>query len=125
VITTILKRSKALSVCWLLALVVPAAASDGSAPATASRPDQQRRHSLRALEQIAAPVACIPTRCSRSPDGVDVPARDRASRAVRQGSSGLKGDQLNDETQGSELGRQREIPRSFPQVLSLMDGKLD
>jgi len=128
VITTFLKRSKALSCLLVLALVVPAAGQPtGSAPAT-GQPTGSAAPAFTAeqLEQIAAPVALYPDpllaqvlMASTYPLEIV-----QAARFVKDHPD-LKGDQLNEKLKDQNWDDSVKSLVSFPQVLSLMDGKLD
>jgi hypothetical protein len=129
VITTLLKRSKAFSYVLVLALVVPAAGQQTGSPAPATgQPAAASAPAFTSeqLEQIAAPVALYPDpllaqvlMASTYPLEIV-----QAARFVKDNPS-LKGDQLNEKLKDQNWDDSVKSLVSFPQVLSLMDGKLD
>jgi hypothetical protein len=119
VITT-MGRSKLCA--WLLVLLLaaplPTAAQQPAGTAGAFTPEQ--------LEQIAAPVALYPDpllaqvlMASTYPLEVS-----QAARFVKDNAN-LKGDQLNEKLKEQTWDDSVKSLVSFPQILSLMDGKLD
>jgi Protein of unknown function (DUF3300) len=124
-----LKRSKAFSYVLVLALVVPAAGQQTGSPAPATgQPAAASAPAFTSeqLEQIAAPVALYPDpllaqvlMASTYPLEIV-----QAARFVKDNPS-LKGDQLNEKLKDQNWDDSVKSLVSFPQVLSLMDGKLD
>jgi len=133
VITICAKRFRALACLLVLLLTVPlpaggqpaqpaAPAAQPAAPAESAAP----AFTAEQLEQIAAPVALYPDpllaqvlMASTYPLEVV-----QAARFVKDNPD-LKGDQLNEKLKDQNWDDSVKSLVSFPQVLSLMDGKLD
>ena len=128
-ISTFLKRSKALSCALVLVLVVPAAGQQTGSSVPAPGPPtgtSAPAFTPEQLEQIAAPVALYPDpllaqvlMASTYPLEVV-----QAARFVKDHQD-LKGDQLNEKLKDQSWDDSVKSLVSFPEVLSLMDGKLD
>ena len=122
----IMQRSRLLAWLLVVMLAAPEAVVAQPAASTAAQPAASAAFTPEQLEQLAAPVALYPDPLlAQTLMASTYPLEIvQAARFVKDNPN-LKGDQLNEKLKEQTWDDSVKSLVSFPQVLSLMDGKLD
>src|SRR5580765_7646499 len=121
-----MQRSRLLAWLLVVMLAAPEAVVAQPAASTAAPPAASAAFTPEQLEQLAAPVALYPDPLLAQVMMASTYPLEivQAARFVKDNPN-LKGDQLNDKLKEQTWDDSVKSLVSFPQVLSLMDGKLD